>query len=495
MNVNASTSALTAGESLNSTPVSSEPGGKNREKMTAALIICAAGLLYFLGGAFRYYAFRAGALDLGFFDQAVYLISTGQVPYSTILSTHILADHAAFVLYLVAQLYRIHPTIYWLFVVQATCMAGAAWPLSRLAREAGVSASMTRAIIVAYLLYPVVATATLRDFYPEVIAIPAFLAAILCARQNRPVWFVIWVLLGLLTKEVMAVTFATVGLYLVFYERRKAFGWTAFALSVVWYPIATKLAMPYFGHGHYNNGFRFFSYMGDTPGQILHTMLLRPQVPLKWLASPKTVIYVMAIFVPVFWGLSKRSIAPILCAAPCIAINLLSKSQAFRNPFFHYSWPVVPFIFLGVIAAVAHGEGIFKRARPVIIWSAVLVLIGGVLRVHEVSGKQLRAGASGDEKRRLLAMIDDQGGVLATHQTAPHLTHRKVIQFVYDNTDPVFKMPPDSEIEWVLLDFDEDSILSVEPFAAEILQKYQKSADFHEIYQHGALHLFRRSGP
>jgi len=137
-------------------------GVEPREKWLIALIIAVAGAGYFFEGSLRYAIFRAGAMVVGFFDQACYLISQGQVPYSTYLNIPILGDHASYVLYLVGGLYWIYPTVQWLFLIQAASWAGAAWPLWRLARQQGVSASMTRAVVLAYLLYPVVALATMR---------------------------------------------------------------------------------------------------------------------------------------------------------------------------------------------------------------------------------------------------------------------------------------------------------------------------------------------
>src|SRR5271154_6177849 len=107
--------------------------GEPREKLLIALIIAVAGIAFFIAGSLRYQLFHAGAMDVGLFDQVCYLISQGQVPYSTYLNLHILADHASYALYLVGGLYWVYPTVQWLFLIQAASMAGAAWPLWRLA--------------------------------------------------------------------------------------------------------------------------------------------------------------------------------------------------------------------------------------------------------------------------------------------------------------------------------------------------------------------------
>ena len=72
----------------------------------------------------------AGVSDLGYFDQAVYLISRGKPPFIPTLGFPILADHGAYMLYPVALLYVIYPSVLWLFATQAVALAGSAWFVS-----------------------------------------------------------------------------------------------------------------------------------------------------------------------------------------------------------------------------------------------------------------------------------------------------------------------------------------------------------------------------
>ncbi|HEY9647057.1 MAG TPA: DUF2079 domain-containing protein, partial [Chroococcidiopsis sp.] len=63
--------------------------------------------------------FHSTAFDLGIFDQAIYLISQGLPPQSSIINMHILGDHAAPIHYGLALLYWLYPDVHWLLVVQA----------------------------------------------------------------------------------------------------------------------------------------------------------------------------------------------------------------------------------------------------------------------------------------------------------------------------------------------------------------------------------------
>ncbi len=67
-------------------------------------------IVLFACSAVRHELFHSSAYDLGWFDQAVYLISRGQPPIVSLVGYHVLGDHAALVLYLLAPLYLIWRT-------------------------------------------------------------------------------------------------------------------------------------------------------------------------------------------------------------------------------------------------------------------------------------------------------------------------------------------------------------------------------------------------
>lgn len=54
-------------------------------------------VILLLSSSLRHELFQSTAFDLGIFDQAIYLISQGQSPITTIQGFHILGDHAAFI--------------------------------------------------------------------------------------------------------------------------------------------------------------------------------------------------------------------------------------------------------------------------------------------------------------------------------------------------------------------------------------------------------------
>ena len=108
------------------------------------LVICST-IILFICSATRHILFQSNALDLGWFDQGVYQISQGKPPIISFVGYHILGDHIAFILYPIALLYKIYPSVYWLLFLQAFSLSLAVFPLWQLAIQAGLKEKIGRA--------------------------------------------------------------------------------------------------------------------------------------------------------------------------------------------------------------------------------------------------------------------------------------------------------------------------------------------------------------
>lgn len=181
-------------------------------------MICVSTLILFICSSLRHILFQSNAFDLGIFDQAVYLISQGLPPISTFMGYHILGDHAAYIWYPLALLYKIYPSVYWLFAVQALALSLGVLPIWHLSRQAGLKESQASTMSLVYLLYPVVFNVNLFDFHPEAIALPALLTAVWCARAKRFWWFCLSIIVILGCKAVLSLTVAAMGFWLLLFE-------------------------------------------------------------------------------------------------------------------------------------------------------------------------------------------------------------------------------------------------------------------------------------
>jgi uncharacterized membrane protein len=471
-----------------STVVVPTPRGRN----ILLLVLLAAGL-FFAVSAFRHAIYRSGGLDLGFFDQAVYLISVGQPPINSFFNFHVLSDHAAVILYPIALVYKIWPSVYALLLIQSVVLASGAWPVARLARAIGLTSGQSMAMAGTYLMYPVVLTVNIYDWHPEIFAVPGLLWALVAAREDRKILFAAAILLTLACKEVLALTVIAMGLWLLVFERRRFFGAFAVAAGATWFIVAAQVIIPYFAAGKQPSGLVFYHYLGTSLPEVATNLFLNPQLAVERLASKDGVKYLAVLLVPLAWGLNWRTMSPLLAAVPCVALNLLADNPQSRSPFFQYSIPVIPFLFLSVMLAIRSGRSWLASRRAIVTWSVALLVVGGLAR-----GKRLLAGESADwdslgATRSAVAIVagDHVGDVLTTHECAPHLTQRAWLQTVcayipWQGLD---------EFEYVLLNADHASVKTFPERFALILSEVKSNRHFELVYHDRDVYLFKHRNP
>lgn len=124
----------------------------------------------------------AGALDLGLFDQGVWLLSEGRAPELTILDENLFGDHFSPVLLLFVPLYALHPSPAWLLVVQAVVVATTVLPLRALARDLSVEPGWATLAVVASS--PILMM-NLYDFHPVSLTPPLVAAGLLAAHRDQ----------------------------------------------------------------------------------------------------------------------------------------------------------------------------------------------------------------------------------------------------------------------------------------------------------------------
>lgn len=331
------------------------------------LIIVVTAIILFIASSVRHALFYSTAFDLAIFDQAIYLISQNQTPFSSLMAINILGDHAAFIFYPLALLYKIYPDVHWLLLVQAVSLALGAWPSWSLARQAGLNEPRAIAIAAVYLLYPAVFNVNLFDFHPEVIALPAILAAILAARLNQTLWFCAAILLILSCKAVLSLTVLMMGVWLFFFDKNRKCGLIAIFLGAAWFLIATQAIVPYFNQGKQHAGIGRYQYLGNSVLEIAINLILKPNLILGRLLSADTWGYLILLFLPVIWWFSPRHLSPLIGASPMLLMNILSDIDAQRDLIHQYAVPIFPFLLTVVISTLAdrekRGKNFWKNAR------------------------------------------------------------------------------------------------------------------------------------
>ncbi len=381
----------------------------------------------------RHVLLQSGAFDLGIFDQAIYLISQGQPPISSYLDFHILGDHAAFILYAIALLYWIYPSVYWLFLIQAISLGGGAYCTWILSRQAHLSETDAVIVSVIYLLYPVIFNVNLFDFHPEVLAVPALFMAVWAARARRKIPFLGSLIVILGCKAVLALVVVGMGIWLVWIEKRRSYGILSICLGISWFIVATQLIFPIFKGGEHAALSRY-SYLGDSVLEVIVNLLIQPQILLGRIFSWDSLVYLILLLAPVIWGLSLRGLVCVLPTVPILVINILSDSALQRDLIHQYSLPVVPFLILALIHSVRSQKHWIQIRRYVLIWSVIAFL--ALAKFGLFWTRYLSFTSNWTATRIAISEVSSQGSVLTNENIAAHLSHRPMVKLIFQVNDP-----------------------------------------------------------
>ena len=443
-------------------------------------------LIFFACSSFRHTLFQSGAFDLGFFDNALYLISQGQPPFVVFNNVHVFGDHAAYLLYPLALLYKIVPDIHWLFAVQAITLGLGALPTFYLAKEAGLKKAQAVAMAAVYLLYPLVFNVNLFDFHPEVIALPAILAAVLAVRLGQIGWFCLCIIVILGCKAVLSLTVAAMGIWLLAFEKRRLYGAIALGAGIAWFLIATQVIFPTFGVNQ-PSAIARYKHLGNSLPEIIKSLLLHPGVVFSQIFTSVNFGYLILLISPVVWGLSPYYLTPLLGAIPTLSLNLITDYHRQKDLIHQYSLPILPFLLLAVIANLASGGGWFRSHRLIILWALIAFLALG--KYSYLWSKYLSSLDTWQANQEAIEHIRTQEGVLTTDAIAPHLTHRPVIKLVSKDLDSINF----NQVKYVLLNVRNPGAEAPHQSVIRLLYRIKQDPTFHLTYERDDVFLFEKT--
>ena len=404
----------------------------------------------------KHFLFQSSAFDLGYFDQATYLVSQGEIPIVSFWGYHFMGGHADWIIYALAGLYRLYPSVYWLLGVQAISLASGGLVAWKLARQANLNEQWANTLSAVYLLQPLIFNINLFDFHAEVIAIPCILIAVWAARSEKLVLFTAVTIIALGCRDSLSLNIAIMGLWLMVFEHRRKAGAIALVLGIIWFYFATQWVIPHFRPGGVESVARY-SEFGDSIPAILTSLFQRPQIWIQHLFTLDNLAYCAMLFIPWIWGLKLgRSLLPLLPALPTIVINLLTTYHAQKTITNQYSLPVIPFLWLAALAAICHhlnqSEGNTKftwvrSRRTILVWNILGFLC--LSKFSYIDSIYLKHLDTWQASTAAIAQIPPKVSVLTTARLAPHLTHRKDLKLTNSQQSITHQM---ENSDYILLD-------------------------------------------
>ncbi|XTZ11797.1 MAG: DUF2079 domain-containing protein [cyanobacterium endosymbiont of Rhopalodia inflata] len=443
-------------------------------------------IILFACASLRHFLFQSNALDLGWFDQAIFLISRGKTPIVSFVDNHILGDHAAFILYPLALLYVIYANVHWLFAIQAVALGFGAVPVYRLALKSGLQKNLALTMSEVYLLYPLVFNLNLFDFHSEVIALPILFLAILEVKNNNFWRFLLAIIIILSCKAVLSLTVAAMGLWLFFFERKRLYGSIALGLGLFWLLITTQVIIPQFS-GDKVAALGRYSFLGDSVGEIIKNLFLNPEIVFSKLFTLANLEYLILLVFPVIWGLSFSHLTPMVAAIPQLGLNLLTDYQPQKDLVHQYSLPILPFLLLSNIYALAARKTIIKRRIIITIWSLITFLV--LAKYSYFGSKYLEQLDTLLAMKQGIKLIPPQVKILTSPQIAPHLTHRPVVKLGIKEEESI----DINDFDYILLNVRHPSWPKSKKTVIDLVKKIKEDTKFISIYEQNNVFVFKQN--
>jgi len=402
----------------------------------------------------RHNRFNSSGYDLAIKEQVVWNTVHGRFFASSVEVENAFADHFQPLMLALVPLYALVPSTKLLLWVQTLGLAAGAVPLYRFARRRLNSIGLALAIAATYLLYPAVGFVNRFDFHPEALAISAFIAAFDALDRNKLKAASFWLLVPLLSKENLGFSVAAFGLYAALFRRRIRFGlaWAGLGLAVS--SITMFWLIPTLRHGPSDTLARY-AWLGETPSQMLRTLVIRPRYVWQNLADPNRGLYLLQLLVPTGF-LALLGLPEVLLAAPGLVINLLAQHHCQSEIYCQYAVPIIPFLFIATVVGLERlGHFLRHQWTWYVIGLAVVPLSLLALGIDNpfTEAQELPAPLvhlpNAEAVHRALATVPPEASVVTTNAYAPHLAQREGLYII--GIPAQREPPPDPDVIFVNL--------------------------------------------
>jgi uncharacterized membrane protein len=384
----------------------------------------------------RHTTYHSFGPDLGLFDQIFWNTTQGRPWESTMslgqpLPHSYFSDHFSPAYLLVVPFYAVFPYPQTLLVIQTLMLALGAVPIYLLARDKFAPGFARVAWVAAYFLFLPLAFINLSDFHELALAVVPLGFALYFLERRRVGWFLVSLLAAFLVKEELPLVGMGFGAYILLDKRDLRLGLAVLAGSALAFFAIVRLAIPAFGGGGYVYFTARYAQLGDSPGQILRTVLTNPRKLAATLFQAQKFKFLLGIFGPVL-GLSVLSGFGIVLLLPTLAILLLSNYApqfAFNS---HYSAPLIALVLGTAILGLArlkpslHGP---LSAAALLSSLAFSFVAGDLPFSHHFDPRMFETEARYLAFTPSLARIPQTASVAAENNLTPHLSHRR---FIYD---------------------------------------------------------------
>ncbi len=387
------TTLLCLGAKTEKAPLKFAPMSQSRDEVTerkttrALWLACGLYVVVFTTMNWRlYFNLLIPHGDSAMYEEHLWNILHGKGFRSYLDQGLFLGEHIQFVHLFLLPMYVLWPSHLLLELCESMALALGAFPVFWMARRQTHSDAMAFAAAASYLLYSPMQfldiEIDLKTFRPEAFGIPLFLLTLDQLERQNLIGILIGLALTLTVKEDYAIVFGPLGLWFAFRSglqtdttstsaaassccSRRAriisgLGLSLFSIAYLW--LATRVVMPWFRSGAEVHYARYFAKFGETPEQIVQTMVTQPGLLFGELCSLSTLLYALMMLAPLTF-LPLLSPGRLAVGAPLFGILCLNELA--KDPRHQFHAPLVAIAFWsltgGLPRATTWGGAILAR--------------------------------------------------------------------------------------------------------------------------------------
>ncbi len=332
----------------------------------ATVLTATSAYIFFMSwnSIWRFDSFHALAFDLGFVDQSLWSSTRlGFLHSSLSKGQTYLGEHFSPILGLIALIYRIFDSTYFLFLLQAFVLGAPALLVYALALQKKLPRPVAVVTALCYLLYQPLRAANGFDFREDNLFIGIFLGALLALEKKQLTLFWALCLTSWTVKENAPIFTTLIGAWLMLDSlrgrlpaSRRWHGLGLGLLSIVVFLVINIKITPHFvgtGVGADTMLVKRLRQFGNTNNEIFVAIFTHPFIFIREVVRPFFNFHALRYFLDVT--------APFLIFVPAaplvgmIALAGISMNLLLNQPTigFHYECVLIPFLFYVLIAGLS----------------------------------------------------------------------------------------------------------------------------------------------
>lgn len=456
-------------------------------------------LIYSILSIGRHRLFRSFTMDLGGYDQAIWLLSRFQTPASSIYHyPNLLGDHFEPLLAIISPVYWFTKSVNIILFLQAVAVSLPVFPIFSLSKKYLKSNFAAALISLSYLLFIGIQDAMEFDFHPLVFVPAALAYAFYFFDQKKYLGYFISLMAGLLMKEIVSLYIIFFGIYALIRKKWRV-GLATIGLGVFWYILAIHFIIPHLSGKPYGH-IGAYHALGGSATEIIKTIITRPLYTLNIMLTPGSKIQSALALFGSGGFLALLSPSSLLLAIPMIGEKYLTTDRESNwAMWWHYSATIAIPIYLGAIRQLADLISWVKSKRvDLVVISAIFVFLMTTFISFSyydhppfpaplpkiLTKKFYRHDEHLNEVEKAISKIDQNASVATQDSILPHLSHRKEIYFINSESIP--------QADYIVLDENINHWPIDDDVFARMIEGIKNDPKYKLIVQEDTLYVFQK---